>query len=441
MPVQPDFPEFITWLRQSAAYIRLHRGKTFVVLLGGEAVISRHFTGIVNELALLHSLGVRLVLAHGARPQIEAQLHEVGAAMRYVNGLRVTDDVALACVKEAVGIVRVEIEARLSLSLANSPMAHAQLRVVSGNFLTARPLGVREGVDYLHTGEVRKLDIMAVRQQLDLGNMVLLQPLGYSPTGEVFNLSAQDVAVSAASALGADKLLVLMEEADYYRDEAQQRVHELTVPELEQRLQAETCLSPALRSYLQLAQAACQQGVLRVHLLNRQEEGALLTELLTRDGTGTLISAAAFEQLRIAQIDDVGGILALIQPLEAQGILVRRSRERLEMEITQFLVLERDGLIVGCAALYPYPTEQAGEFACLAVHPDYRDADRGERLLQAIEQRARQLGLRQLFALTTHTSQWLQERGFVPTTLHSLPVARQKTYNYQRKSRLLIKPL
>lgn len=440
MKLQSDFPEFINWLRQSAAYIRLHRGKTFVVLLGGEAVISPNFTGIVNDLALLHSLGVRLVLVHGARPQIESQLREVDAAMRYVNGLRVTDDMALACVKEAVGIVRVEIEARLSLSLANSPMAHAQLRVVSGNFLTARPLGVREGVDYLHTGEIRKLDRLAIRQQLDLGNMVLLQPLGYSPTGEVFNLSAHDVAVSAASALGADKLLVLMEEADYLQDAVGQRLHELTLPELALWLQG-TVLTPALRVYLQLAQVACQQGVPRVHLLNRQEDGALLNELLTRDGTGTLVSAAAFEQLRGAQIDDVGGILALIQPLEAQGILVRRSRERLEMEIAQFVVLERDGLIVGCAALYPYPAEQAGEFACLAVHPDYRDADRGERLLQVIEQRARQSGLRQLFALTTHTAQWLQERGFVPTTLHDLPVARQKTYNYQRKSRLLIKPL
>ncbi len=435
----PPTPDFVAWLRLSAPYIRLHRGKTFVVLFGGEAVASPGFPELVHDLALLHSLGVQLVLVPGARPQIEAQLGEVGAEMRYVNGLRVTDAVALACVKEAVGIVRVEIEACLSLSVANSPMAYAQIRVASGNFVTARPLGVRDGVDYLHTGEVRKLDTAAIRQQLDLGVMVLLQPLGYSPTGEVFNLSANDVAVSAASSLSADKLIVLME-TDELHDNTGQRVQELTANEVNHWLQRDT-LSPELHRHLRLALHACHQGVARIHLLNRHEDGSLLAELFTRDGIGTLVSAERFEQLRTAQIDDVGGILALIQPLEAEGILVRRSRERLEMEISQFVLLERDGLIVGCAALYPYPNEQVGEFACLAVHPDYRNADRGERLLAAIEQRAHQQGLTQLFALTTRTAQWLQERGFTPASLLTLPVARQQTYNYQRKSRLFLKRL
>lgn len=435
----PDKPPFVSWFRQAAPYIHAHRGRTFVVQFGGEAVADPTFPHLIHDLALLNSLGIRLVLVHGARPQIEERLQHRGVQMRYVNGLRVTDEAALMCVKEAAGWVRVEIEALLSMGLANSPMAGARIRVASGNFVTARPLGVREGVDYRHTGEVRRIDTEALRQHLDDGAIVLLSPIGYSPTGEVFNLHAEEVATAAATALQAHKLLALIDAPQLVGADGQQ-LRQLSLSEAQQVLH-QGILSEELARHLGAAVAACRGGVGRVHLLTRLMEGALLIELFTRDGTGTMVTAEPYEDVRSATLDDVGGVLELIAPLEQEGILVRRSREHLEMEIDRFTVMERDNAVIGCAALYPFPREQVGELACLAVHPDYRHGGRGEALLQELERRATALGLRRLFVLTTRTAHWFQERGFLATPLSELPVARQALYNYQRNSRVFIKDL
>ena len=432
--------QFVSWFRHSAPYINAHRGRTFVILFGGEAVADTAFPHLIHDIALLDSLGVRLVLVHGARPQIEQRLRARGAELRYVNGLRVTDAAALACVKEAAGNVRVEIEALLSMGLANSPMAGARIRAVSGNFVTARPLGVREGVDYLHTGEVRRIDAEAIRRHLDGGAIVLLSPLGYSPTGEVFNLSAEEVATSAAVALRADKLLLLVEETGVF-DARRRMIHQMTPAEAERILQTRRGVPEAAARHLASAVRACRGGVRRAHLLNRRIDGALLLELYTRDGVGTMITAETYQSTRQAVIDDVGGILELIAPLEAEGVLVRRSRERLETEIEHFTVMERDGTIIACAALYPFPQEGMAELACLVVHPDYRNAGLGEALLKYTERTALQLGLRRVFVLTTHTAHWFQERGFVPGDLKALPVKRLDLYNYQRKSKVFIKTL
>jgi len=428
----PD--QFVTWFRHTAPYINAFRGRTFVVAFGGEMLAEPEFPGLIHDLALLNSLGVRLLLVHGARPQIAQRLTERGAELHYVNGLRITDDAALACVREAAGAVRVEIEARLSLGLPNSPMAGAAIRVTSGNFVTARPLGVRNGIDYLHTGEVRRIDSSAIERLLGDGSMVLLPPLGYSPTGEVFNLSALDVATEAAVALRADKLICLADGALLT-----ELPRELTTLQLDQLLQ-QPLAEPLLR-LLTALRRSCGEVVRRCHLLDRQLPGSLLRELFTRDGVGTLISDDRYEAMRTATIDDVGGILALIEPLERDGVLVRRSRERLEMEIDHFTVVERDGTIIGCAALYPIDDEPVAELACLAVHRHYRDQGRGDDLLGYIERQARQQQRQQLFVLTTHTAHWFLERGFTAAPLQALPVARQQLYNYQRRSQVFIKPL
>jgi len=371
---------------------------------------------------------------------VEAHLTERQAVIRYIDGLRVTDADALACVKEAVGEVRVEIEALLSMGLPNSPMANADIRVASGNFVTARPLGVRQGVDLLHTGAVRKINAAAIRQRLDDNDMVLLSPLGYSPTGEIFNLSLEDVATAAAQALTADKLIFLME-TDGVQDATGDLLHILTVPEAQQLLAQRASLADDVGYYLPCAIAACQQGVGRVHLVSRHVDGALLTELFTHEGVGTMLTPARLETLRPATIDDVGGILQLIHPLEEDGMLVRRSRERLEMEIERFIVLEHDGMLIGCAALYPFVEERVGELACLAVHPDYRGSARGDALLEAVEKAARTAKLGRLFVLTTHTAHWFVERGFVSADVSELPMQKQNLYNYQRRSKVFVKAL
>jgi amino-acid N-acetyltransferase len=431
---------FVRWFRSAAPYIHAFRNKTFVVAFGGEMVSEDQFIALAHDLNLLNSLGVRLVLVHGARPQIEEELTERGAEIRYADGMRVTDDNALKCVKEAAGTVRVEIEALLSMGLANSPMAGADIRVASGNFVTAKPMGVRNGIDLMHTGEVRKIDTVAIRRRLDVGEIVLLSPLGYSPTGEIFNLTLEDVATATAIALDADKLVFLMEIAGV-NDAQGELLRELTTAEAEAILLGNAQLSEDAGYFLPAAVRACRHGVARVHLVSRHADGALLQELFTREGIGSMITEDALETLREATIDDVGGILALIEPLEAEGILVWRSRELLEMEIERFSVLEYDGAIIGCAALYPFSEENTAELACFAIRPDYRNAGRGEVLLEYMQVRALKNGFRRLFVLTTRTAHWFVERGFAEAGVESLPQAKQGLYNFQRRSKVFIKTL
>lgn len=429
---------FVANIRQAAPYIKAHRGSTVVITFGGEA-LEEDFDRLANDITLLTTLGIRLVLVHGARPQIEQRLKQRGAEIRYVNGLRVTDDDALASVKDAVGSLRVDIEAKLSMGIVNSTIGGAHIGLATGNFVIAKPLGVRDGVDYCHTGEVRRIDAAGIHQQLDAGRIVLLSSIGYSPTGEIFNLSAEEVATATAVALHADKLVLLVEGIGL-RDSRRRHIHQLSLLEAEQLLRARRNLADEWRRHLVNAIDSCRRGVKRAHLLERARDGGLLLELFTRDGVGTLISAELYEGLRTAGIDDVGGILKLIAPLEEQGVLVKRSRELLEMEIDHFLVVKRDGMIIACAALYPYEGGIA-ELACMVVHPDYRSHGRGDSLLRAIEQRARSQGIKRLFLLTTHTSHWFRERGFERAELTSLPVSRRKMYNYRRNSRVFIKAI
>jgi amino-acid N-acetyltransferase len=436
---------FVDWMRLATPYIHAHRGRIFVIAFGGEAVADPGFPDLVHDVALLHGLGIRLVLAYGARPQIEARLAARGAELRYVNGLRITDQTALACVKEAAGVVRVEIEGLLSLGLANSPMAGVRIPVVSGNFVTARPLGVIEGIDYAHTGAVRRVDRQTLRAILDQGAVALMPPLGYSPTGEVFNLSSADVARSAAVALGADKLIFLTEEhcgdVPASADTPDPLGSNLLARDIKRLLAESPEIPEEIAQYLRAGAEACRNGIRRVHLVRRRRSGALLRELFTPDGSGTLISAEPYEDLRPARIDDVTGILELLRPLEERGILVRRSRERLETEIDRFVLTERDGLITACAALYPYPSDGMAELACVAVHPDYRAGGRGDLLLSHMEGIARASGIGRLFVLTTQTAHWFRERGFEPAPTDALPMQRQALYNFQRNSQVFIKTL
>ncbi|MEN8179024.1 MAG: amino-acid N-acetyltransferase [Pseudomonadota bacterium] len=431
---------FIDWFRGSSPYIHAHRGRTFVICVGGEAVADACFANLTHDLALLHGLGIRLVLVHGARPQIEERLKARNVEMQYINGLRVTDDAALTCVKEAAGAVRVEIEALLSMGLANSPMAGARIRAASGNYVTAKPIGVRGGVDYCHTGEVRRIDAEGIKQRLDSGAIAIIPSLGYSPTGEVFNLSAADVAASVAIALGADKLISLVE-GKGLTDSRKRLIPNANPREVETILERRKQLPEDLTQHLRAAVSACRSGVKRTHLLNRQLDGALLKELFTRDGVGSLITAEPYEKTRTARIDDIRGLLGLIEPLESQGILVRRSRELLETEIDHFTLMERDGMVIACAALYPYPDQSMAELACVAVHPDYRDGGRGDRLLAHMEAQALEQGIEQLFILTTQTAHWFMERGFIPSNLKALPMQRLQLYNYRRNSKVFVKAL
>ena len=432
---------FVQWFRAAAPYIHAFRGRTFVIAFGGEVVSDGRFYELTHDLNLLAALGVRIVLVHGARTQIDERLKQHKHRARYERGLRITDDIALSCAKEASGRLRVEIEALLSMGVQNSPMANADIRVASGNFVTAKPIGVVEGVDYIHTGEVRKIDAVGIRDRLDHNELVLLSPLGYSPTGEIFNVALEDVAASAAAALQAEKLIFLMDAPGVVTGKRAELRRELTCSDAEKLLARGVALPPDVQLYLPRAVRACRDGVKRVHLISSRTEGGLLLELFTRRGVGTMLTQDPLERLRPAKIEDIGGILQLIEPLESEGILVKRSRDLLEMEIERFVVLEHDRMVIGCAALYPFPEEGSGELACLAVHPDFRGQGGGERLMEAIEAKARRQRMKRLFVLTTRTEQWFVERGYGETTVADLPRRRQTLYNYQRRSVVLLKRL
>ena len=411
--------EFVEWFRAAAPYIHAFRGKTFVLAFGGDAMLREDFVDLVHDINLLNALGVRLVLVHGVRPQVEER---IGTEAQYVRGRRVTDADALEHVKDAVGSVRVDIESMLSVGLPNTPMAGADIRVASGNYVTAQPAGIVDGVDLLFTGDVRRIAVAPIRDRLAAGEIVLLSPIGYSPTGEVFNLTLEEVATQAAIALGADKLVFILDHGDTV-DANGRRINRVTAAQVAKLLR--DLPEGDMKLYLPHAALACKKGVAKAHLVSADVDGAVLMELFTHAGVGTMVTRQSVESLRPATIDDVGGILSVIEPLEADGVLVRRSRERLEQESEQFFVDELDGRIVGCVALYPFPETGAGEMACMAVAPAYQRGGRGDALLATVEEAARELGLKQLFVLTTRTTHWFIERGFALATPEDLPAPRQ----------------
>ena len=438
-----DQATFVRGFRGSAPYIHTHRGRVFVVQFDGDALLEAQFSALVHDMALLHSLGVKLVIVHGFRPQIEERLTLRGLESQFVDGVRVTGADALDAVVDAAGAVRTEVEALLSTGRTNSPMHGASVRVASGNFVTARPIGVRDGVDFAFTGEVRRVDIEAIERRLEEGCIVLVSPLGYSPSGEVFNMRAEDVATEIAVELKAQKLL-LLRTGQWIESTTGSLPRQLTLSDARQALGKRPPIQAGddfPREFLVHAVRACVNGVARTHLLDYHIDGVLLLELFTRDGVGTMVSAEAYDTTRRATVEDIGGILELIGPLEERGALVRRSRDKIETAIQDFLVLERDGAIIACTAIHPFPEDGVAELACLAVDDAYRMDGRGDFLLGEAQKEARAGGIERLFVLTTQATHWFKERGFEDAGIGDLPSRRQEFYNYERGSKVLIKTL
>ncbi|MCA6217524.1 amino-acid N-acetyltransferase [Ideonella sp. B7] len=437
---------FVPWFRSVAPHIHAYRGKTFVIGITGELIAAGRLNAFVQDISILHAMGVHLVLVHGFRPQVNEQLHAKGHESVFSHGMRVTDPVALDCAQEAAGQLRFEIEAAFSQGLPNTPMANSTIRVISGNFLTARPVGIVDGVDFMHSGVVRKVDAAAIRRCMDIGALVMLSPFGFSPTGEAFNLSMEDVATQVAIALQADKLLFMTEIPGIRENQADPDSPVDTEIALQD---AERLLASLPRPmhptdpgfYLQYCVRACRAGVERSHILPFAMDGALLMEVFTHDGIGTMVVDEKLESLREATSDDVGGILKLIEPYEMDGTLVKRSRTEIERDIANYTVIEHDGVIFGCAALYPYPEAKTGEMAAVTVSPQVQGQGDGDKIVKRIEQRARAMGLDSLFVLTTRTMHWFIKRGFVQVNPDWLPEARKRKYNWDRRSQVLVKKL
>ncbi len=433
--------QYVDWFRHSSPYIKSHRGKTFVVMLPGDCIDTEHLPNIVSDLVLLESLGVRLVVVHGARKHIEEQLQHTNVETEFVDGIRVTPKEQMNEVLKAVGAARCVLEACFSSGLPNSPMYRAKVRVRGGNFVTAMPRGIIKGVDYQYTGKVRSIDTDSISDMIADGNIALISPLGYSLTGETFNLSFADVAIQTAIQLKADKIIAYNDDGPIC-DNEDKIFREMTLLKCEKFL-VERQRHNLSNTYFSLraCHQACDAGVSRAHIISSSEDGALLKELFTRDGSGTMVYRDSYETIRRARIEDVVGILQLIEPLEHSGILVKRSRERLETEIGYFTVMEKDNLLIGCAGLYPMQTDDVGELACVAIHPEYQKDGRAAKLLTHIERQAAKLNLKKLYALTTQTAHWFIEQGFTETHVDMLPVERRSLYNYQRKSKVFVKEI
>jgi amino-acid N-acetyltransferase len=436
--------DFVRWLRAVAPYIHAFRGKTFVVGLSGELVAAGKLNTFVQDLGLLTAMGMRIVVVHGSRPQVAEQLRLRGVEGSYANGLRITDDIALECAKEASGEIRLDLEAAFSQGLPNTPMAHSTVRVLSGNFILAKPIGIVNGVDHLHTGQVRKVDATSIRLALDGGAVVLLSPLGFSPTGEAFNLAMEDVATSTAMALDAEKLIFVTEASGVpttlVADGEKKILGEISEQSAKALLSSNQ-LTPDAQYYLREALRACEGGVARAHIVPFEIDGSILLELFQHDGVGSMLVEETLESLRDATPDDMGGILAIIRPLEEQGVLAKRDHAQMERDIEKFSVIEHDGVIFGCAALYAYPDAAIGEMACLAVNQAVQSQGDGERLLKAIEQRAKAAGLKKIFVLTTRTMHWFLKRGFKPSSIDELPESKRSSYNWARRSQVFMKDL
>ena len=426
--------EYVQWFRGAAPYIKAHRKKTFVILISDEVIYSDRFIGLVHDIALLNHLGIKLVLLHGSRNRIDAHLAANKLDPRFHQNIRISDTETLPYIVQAINEVKTYFESQLSMGLPNTPLSGSEISLLSGNFVTGMPLGVIDGVDMQHSGKVRDIKHEEIKGLLALNHVILLSNIGYSRTGEVFNLPAEELAGAVASALKADKLVFI------HRDlgEGDSHPSSLSTRDCEDLLRGNE-IPDDMKNLLRQAISAIQAQVKRVHLIDQAVDGGLLLELFTRDGCGTMVTNLFYEGIRPGNIDDIGGVLSLIEPLQSNGVLVERSREQLELEIAHFQVIEKDGMVIACIACIPDTDNKLAEIACLAVHDDYQRAGLGNQLLHVAEQKAMKSGISRLYALTTRTSHWFIEHGFVESGDFQLPPARQENFNPDRRSKILTK--
>lgn len=408
-----EYDTFVRSFRESAPYLNRYRGETFVIVLDEQTLSCANATAIIHDIALLNTLGIRLVLVCDIPASKDSSLVPVSQAV-------------LKTLKAKIGSYRFELEAIFSCSLPNTPMHGADLHVVGGNLITARPLGVIDGTDFQFAGRVRKIEAAVMNQMLTNDQLILLANLAYSSTGECFYLEGGAIASEVAKTLRASKVIAFANTA-----ELNAMPRELLLSDIDDRLEKH-------HRMIHVAAQACRNGIERAQVIPFDKDGSLLTELFTRDGVGTLVSENPFEIIEAATIADVGGIMALLAPLEEEGILVKRDRERLEQEIGHFIVIKRDDMVIATSALYPF-ANQTAEIACVATHPEYRGHKRAERMMNFLERKAMESGIRRLFVLTTQSTHFFQDNGFIISELSALPEEKQHFYNFRRNSRVLLK--
>ncbi|KAL0055755.1 hypothetical protein WJX82_004086 [Trebouxia sp. C0006] len=458
-----DFRKFVYFFRQASPYIEGHRDKTFVIVIPGEVVIEDELLAtVVEDIALLHSLGVRIVLIIGARQQIDELLEKQGEAPQYAAGYRITDSVAMQTAVQAAGASRMAVEAQLSKGPSlqmirrharSSEQMHygPALQTVTGNYVAGKRKGVIGGVDFGSTGTVRFVQADAIRKQLNGGHIVLLGNLAYSAAGEPFDLphwlpisDAEQLLQNLLESKGKDAHAPIQQSGQLLRQTERALTNTGSGS-----IDFEKWYVSGLPLPLIAACAACQKGVKRAHLVDARMDGALLLELYSRDGVGTMLSADFYEGIRGAVPQDLASIQGLLLPLEERGVLAPRSDDQLLTDLRYFRVAERDAKVLGCAMVKPLgpgcDNELVSELAAFCVHPDYRGSGRGDSLLAYLEQEAKSQRVDRLVLLTTRTADWFEQRGFQHAgPAHAspfLPETRRQQVNQARNSQLYVKSL
>lgn len=435
-------PAFVDTFRMSSPYINAHQGLVFVVHIPGALLEEELFASVMEDIALMSVVGIKLILVLGPEAQVNRRLAQENIKSKFVDGIRVTNQRALQIVKEVAGSMRFEVEAQLSRGVINMPSA-GRVSIVSGSFYSAQPVGVIDGEDFGYTGKVRRIDAEALSMRLDQGDIIVIPNVGSSPSGQHFNCMSEEVAAECAGQLGAEKLIFMGNGETLYDKRSDHTIPNLTLKSAARFLRIKQNELPRhFRNAMTCSVQALQKGVRRAHILNRFLNGVLLMEVFHRDGVGLMVSRDLYEGFRKARLTDLNGLEEIIKPLEEQGILKERSRTTLERDIGQFVVIERDGMIIACMSLSQIENEPTwAELGCLAVHRDYRKLGKGDAMLGFTERMAYDMGVRNLIILSTQSFDWFKERGFSEVSVDDMPKSRQAQYDKTRNSKIFHKLL
>ena len=423
----------LTDLRGILQYVPQFREKTFVIAVDGVIVADENFTNILLDVAVLRSLNIRVVLVHGAAEQIKALAEKENIPASNLDGTGVTDAQTLQFAIDGSNRVTHEILQGLSAN---------DLRAACTNAVIAHPLGIIHGVDHLLTGKVERVDTELLQTLLNQGVVPVVPPLGFDGDGKTYRANSDSVAVAVAESLKATKLIFVTSEDGLRHND--QLIRQMLVGDLQRLVQSSSGgFAAEMLSKAHHAAAACFAGVQRVHIVNGREDGGLLAEVFSNEGIGTLIYANEYEQIRPAKKKDIRAIQVLTKKAVEADELVRRTRAEIEKSLADYYIFEIDKNPVACVALHVYPAQQRGELASLYVDPSHENQGIGRKLVQFIENKAREMGLTELIALSTQTFSYFQSRaGFSEGTPDDLPPERREKYDRSgRNSKVLIKKL
>ena len=434
---------FVQNFRLSAKYINQFNQNIFVIALSGYVFNESQFEKIAQDINLLHSLNIKVILVYGARPQVESILIKNKIPVRLVKNMRVTSNAALKHVIEVNGAIRIKIEATLSTIKSMSEGMHLS----SGNFLTAMPVGIVDGIDMESTGKIRGVDVEAIKNKLNHHEIVIVSPIGYSPIGQIFNLSYEQTAANIAAAINADKLIyyvdangILNERGELIPELTSEKAHKL-ISHIEEKPSSESAQNLSYDDFniLKSSLFAIENKIKKVHLINRHIDGSLIEELFTEKGSGTILTELALENFRKATEGDIKDIYRILFPLEKRKILIERDLTQIKEMINQFYVLEHDKKFIGCVSLNSF--KESLELASFSIEPKYQKLGFGKKLLKFCELEAKKLKYDEIFILTTQSEHWFAENEFKEKSKELMPTFKKETYQSERNSKYLTKKL